>query len=323
MPKNYRETSEEKNRWLLAALSFLTVALVLSSCRALEKQQNHYYNIVVDGVERSYIVHVPRSYEPSRGASVLLIFHGGGVDAEQQMVLSGLNKTADSQGFLAVYPQGTGALFGKWRTWNAGSCCGKAQRQNVDDVKFIAMMIDDLSLKYNVNQRQIFATGMSNGGMMVYRLACEQSSRIAAIAPVAATMSVDQCKPSRALSVLHIHGRADEFVPFKGGYGRNTDNGPFRSVDDTIALFVTLNGCQKTPQLTYQKGDVQCLSYIPCRDNAEVTLCSVEGGGHTWPQGTPFPKGGRTTNDISANEAMWKFFQAHPMPEKRIPPLTQ
>lgn len=291
------------------------VALSLCSCGQKTRPQDHQYKVLVDGIERNYIVHVPPSYTSTVSTPVVLSFHGGGVDAEQQMALSGLNQAADNHGFLVVYPEGTSALFGRWNTWNAGSCCGKAEREKIDDVKFTAMIIDDLSKNYNINRRRVFATGMSNGGMMVYRLACELADRISAIAPVAATLAVEKCEPKRPISVLHFHGRADEFVPFSGGYGKNPDNGSFRSVDDTIALFVSLDKCQTPPQTTYDKGDVSCVTY-QCAEKTAVVLCSIKGGGHTWPEGSPFPKGGRTTQDISANEAMWRFFESHPMPEQ-------
>ncbi len=309
MPKQASTT------YRVPVVALLISAMAMISCKASSSdQQNESHALIVDGVKRYYIVHVPPSYSPTAHAAVVLNFHGGGEDAQQQMALSKMNETSDAHGFLVVYPEGTAALFGKWRTWNAGSCCGRAQRENSNDVRFTAMLIDDLSRQYSIDLRRVFATGISNGGMMVYRLGCELADRIAAIAPIAATLVEDNCLPSRPISVFHIHGRADEFVPFEGGYGRYRPAGPLKSVQDTTALFVTLDECDKTPHVTYQKGNVKCESFNRCADNTAVTLCSVEAGGHTWPDGSPFPKGGLTTHDISANEAMWRFFEAHPMP---------
>jgi polyhydroxybutyrate depolymerase len=296
--------------------SLVSVAMGTSFATAQVNPGDHIHTISVNGTERQYIVHVPSSYSPTAATAVVLNFHGGGSNANRQMVLSRMNETSDAYGFLVVYPEGTKAVIGPWRTWNAGSCCGRAMRDNVDDVQFSAAIIDDLDRKYSIDKRRVFATGMSNGAMMAYRLACELSNRIAAIAPVGATIGVDHCRPSRPVSVLHFHGTADKFAPYRGGYGKIWASDKFKSVADTIAIFVVLNGCGNQPVVSYQKGDVTCLSYPSCKDKSSVVLCPIENGGHTWPGGPPLLKrGGKTSYDVSASEAMWKFFEAHPLPE--------
>jgi len=301
----------------LAILSLILgtgLAMAVCSCGGGVSSGDTIHTLSVDGSERQYIVHAPPGYSPAQPAAVVLSFHGGGATAQWQITRTGMNETSDAHGFLAVYPEGTRELLGPGRLWNAGTCCGRAVRQDVDDVKFTSALIDDLAIRYSIDSRRVFATGVSNGAMMVYRLACELSDRIAAIAPVAGTLTVDGCRPSRPISVIHFHGTADEYVPYNGGRGKIATSGDFRSVSDTIALFVELNGCAKEPHVTFQKGDVTCQSFTSCKNGTAITLCLIESGGHTWPGGKVLPQEGKTSADISANEAMWEFFTAHPMP---------
>jgi polyhydroxybutyrate depolymerase len=163
----------------------------------------------------------------------------------------------------------------------------------------------------------VFATGLSNGGMMCYRLAAELSDRIAAIAPVAGTMALVETHPARPVPVMHFHGTEDKIAPAEGsGKGR-----VFRSVEENIQIWCRVNGCPTTPQVTALDDRVQdgttvaCKVYGPGKDGAEVVLYEIIGGGHTWPgQPPPVKFLGRSTFDISANDLMWEFFQKHPLP---------
>ena len=176
---------------------------------------DHRRTIHVGERERSYLLHVPHSYDGTQRLPLVLAFHGGATDASYMIRFCGLNETADRENFLAVYPNGTGELP-KLLTWNAGNCCGYARRHNADDVGFVRAILDELAGTGMIDRRRVFATGMSNGAMMAYRLAAEMSDRIAAIAPVAGTMELDALQPSRPVSVIHFHGTANEFVPFDG-----------------------------------------------------------------------------------------------------------
>jgi polyhydroxybutyrate depolymerase len=278
---------------------------------------DHTRTVNVEDAARSYIAHVPPSYRPTHATPVVLNFHGGGGQARIQEQLSRMNVQADVAGFIVVYPEGTPALVGKLQTFNAGSCCGRAERKNVDDIAFTSTILDDLGKDLCVDRDRVYATGISNGAMMAYRLACELADRIAAIAPVAGTLGVENCSPSRPVSVLHFHGTADESVPYRGGFSHKplTRNLAFRSVASSIGFFVGRNGCSTVPAVIYQKGDAKCFRYHPCSDQTEVRLCNIEGGGHTWPGGAPYLRGGKTSYDIDANEEMFKFFALHPMPQ--------
>ncbi len=274
----------------------------------------------VGDLEREYFVHVPPKYDSKKPTSVVLVFHGGGSNAEQIIRYCGLNKKADEAGFIAVYPNGTGRLE-KMLTFNGGNCCGYAMNNNVDDVEFTRKILDDLAKSANIDPKRVFATGMSNGGIMSYLLASELSDRIAAIAPVSGPMGTDTCKPKRPVSVIHFHGTDDENAPFKGGKGERSVSGTdFYSVDHSIQAWVKANGCAKEPVVTKlpdtAKDGTTIIrkAYGNGKDGSEVVLVIIEGGGHTWPgQETRLRMLGKSTKNISANDLMWEFFQKHPM----------
>jgi len=158
-----------------------------------------------DGVQRSYILYVPTSYNSAEPVSVVLVFHGGGGNAEGAVRMTGFNSLADEKGFIVVYPNGTGRLSDdKLLTWNGGTCCGWAQEQNVDDVGFVRAIVADLQSMASIDMKRIYATGISNGGIMSYRLACEASDLIAAIGPVAGTQNIAPCKPKECGDYPHL-----------------------------------------------------------------------------------------------------------------------
>lgn len=297
----------------------LTALLLLVMADRLPGGSGDYTRTVqVDGHERSYLLHVPSQYDPATPMPVVLAFHGGGANAANMVTFSGLNETADKAGFIVAYPNGSGRLA-RMLTFNAGNCCGQAAAGNVDDVEFTRLVLDDIEAIVNVDRRRVFATGMSNGSMMAYKLASELSDRIAAIAPVGGPMGTETCRPTRAVSVLHFHGDADAFAPFKGGRGRGPSGTEFFSVEHSINAWVVANGCPQKPQTTLadreQDGTtVRQVRYGPGRDGAEVVLVVIEGGGHTWPGREPRMKSpGMATRDISANDMMWEFFKRHPL----------
>jgi len=281
---------------------------------------DHTRTLPHDGRTRSYLVHVPPKYHPKQPAPVVLVFHGAMTDASITVHFTGLNEKADKEGFIAVYPNGTGR-FERMLTWNAGNCCGSAQWNKVDDVGFTRALLDDLAKAANVDAEKVYATGISNGGIMCYRLASELSDRIAAIAPVSGTMGMATCNPKRAVSVMHFHGTDDRFVPFKGGAGERTlALTTFFSVDHSIRAWVKADGCPEKPVVSNEakKFDdgttVERKTYGPGKDGAEVVLFVINGGGHTWPgRDHKLEFLGKSTKNISANDLMWEFFKRHPM----------
>ena len=279
---------------------------------------DHTRTLQVDGRERSYLVHVPPKYDPEKPTPVVLIFHGAATNASIMVGFCGMNPKADEANFVAVYPNGTGTA-NLFLTWNSGGFQGPNADQRPDDVKFVSMLLDDLATVVNVDPKRVFATGMSNGGMMCYRLAAELSNRIAAIAPVSGTIAISDYKPMRPVPIMHFHGTADKIVPFTGPNGTPKFL-TFKSVEETIRLCVKTNGCPETPTVTDLPDNIddgttaKQKTFGPGTDGAEVVLVEIEGGGHTWPgQEPPVRFIGKSTKDISANDLMWAFFQKHPM----------
>jgi polyhydroxybutyrate depolymerase len=214
-----------------------------------------------------------------------------------------MTPVTDERNAIVVYPQG------RQNGWNAGTCCGSSSTLGIDDVGFAMAMLDEIETAYCVDPKRIYSAGFSAGGMLSHRLACEQSERIAAIGPVAGTMAFDPCEPTRPVPVMHFHGTSDFVVAYDGGGFSNAD-----SVPDTIAGWVTRNGCETTATPTFDMGDAHCESHGGCDGDADVTLCTLEGGGHQWPGGESAGPGGTINMDIFASEAMLDFFEAHPLP---------
>lgn len=300
----------------------LAITLILSTLLAAEPvgPGDHTRTLDFGGRTRSYIVHVPPKYDAKQPIPVVLAFHGGGSNADQMVRFCGLNEKADKERFVAVYPNGTGRLE-RMLTWNGGNCCAYAMLNKVDDVGFTRSLLDDLTKVVNVDARRVYATGISNGGIMAYRLASELSDRIAAIAPVAGTMGTKTCSPKRPVSVLHFHGTDDRFLPFKGGIGeKSVAQVVFLPVEHSIQSWVKADGCpekpvvQDLPKKTDDGTTVQQKTYGPGKDRAEVVLLTINGGGHTWPGRDPVVRFlGKSTKNVSANDLMWEFFKRHPM----------
>jgi polyhydroxybutyrate depolymerase len=263
--------------------------------------------------ERVYSVYLPESLEPARPAPVVLVFHGGGGNAASARTVTGFDSLADEEGFVVVYPSGSGLLADRLLTWNAGTCCGYAWEHEIDDVAFAEALLDDLGARAAIDSARIFAAGMSNGALMAYRLACELSGRFAAIGPVAGTQNVETCNPRSPVSVLHIHGSNDQHVPLEGGIGSESLTGvDFLSVASTIDFWREHDGCPGTPQ-RWTEGSIEYELYSPCEGGAAVERVTVVGGGHAWPGAIPaWPGGDVPTQEISATRLIWEFFAAHP-----------
>jgi polyhydroxybutyrate depolymerase len=248
-------------------------------------------------------VHVPASYDPTKATPVVLNLHGYSGDGQSQITISKMLATSDANGFIALHPDGHHSPRG----WNAGVCCGAAATSGTDDTAWLSSVLDEAESKLCVDTDRVFATGMSNGGFMAHRLACE-TDRFAAIAPVAGVVGISNCNPSRPVAVMHTHGDADTLIPYTGG-GVNGNE----SVAATIDRWATKNGCTGAPAQTYQQGDATCMTRSSCTDNADVTLCTIAGGGHQWPGGVSLGSFlGELSNDLDATNAMWAFFAAHP-----------
>ncbi len=293
----------------------LTLALTLVAADPLGPG-DHHRTVDVDGRTRSYHIHIPPQYDPKQTAPVVLAYHGAMTNGPIMTVFSGLNKKSDEAGFLVVYPNGNGS--GKLMlVWNAGGIWNRDD-ENMDDVGFTVKLLDDLATVVTVDPKRVYATGLSNGGMMCYRLAAELSDRIAAIAPVAGTMAIDAPNPKRAVPVIHFHGTDDRLVRYEGPRARRLIS--IKSVAETMRAWAKIDECPEEPAVadlpdnTEDGTTVVQNTWGPGKDGAEVILYTIKGGGHTWPgQPRVVEFLGRSSRDISANDLIWEFFEKHPM----------
>lgn len=238
----------------------------------------------VDGLERTYRLHVPEDLGEDP-VPLMVALHGGGGSGEQYAGASGWDAEADQEGFVVVYPDGSGTgQFGeRLRTWNAGTCCGAAVRDDIDDVGFIAALIDEMVETQGVDPEQVVLTGHSNGSTMSYRLACELGDRIVAIGVQSAPLTFEDCSPDGSVGVLHIHGGQDHNVPLGGGQGtEGISDLDWPPVLDGVVRFADANGCAATPVEEVADAGVTWTTWDRCDDGATVEMVVVAEGPHGW-----------------------------------------
>lgn len=274
------------------------------------------------GRTRTYYVHPPAGYDPSLRYPLVLAFHGGTRNGPSMEHLTGLSPKADEKGFIAVYPDGTGMLDSVL-TWNIGFGFGYALRNDVDDVGFVRALVERLEADYSVDPARVYATGISNGGMLAYLVASDLSDVFAAVAPVAGAYGGRENEgsplivyqaPPRPVSLIIFHGKKDRMVPYDGGAGTGLANAVYLPVSDAVRAWVGWDGCDPSPATTTGSGgNVTRDDYTGGRDGTEVVLYSIADGGHAWPGGTPAWQGGdQATSDIDATDLIWDFFEKHP-----------
>ncbi len=274
----------------LMATAGVLIVLAVSACAPSSaapagfSQGSTVHTISAGGLDRSYRLYVPADLPAS--APLVVMLHGGFGSAEQAERAYGWDQLADAAKFVVAYPDGVG------RAWNVHGCCGRPARDGIDDVGFITAAVGDISHNLGIDPARVYATGISNGGMMAYTLACTTGA-FAAIGPDSATQ-LDACAAPHPTSVMHIHGTADRLIRYDGGPGVGVAriDGPavpdlnsfWRNVDQCAAPTITTTG----PLIT---------STADCAGGRSVALITVDGGGHEWP---PF-----------ATQTLWQFFAAH------------
>ena len=286
---------------LLTLLAFASVILSINRTNG---------KITSSGETRRYLLHVPKNLHPSQPVPLVITIHGFAQWPANHMNVSQWNPIADREGFIVVYPSGTG--FPK--RWQAFP---QEPGDSSKDVIFIEDLIDSLSAQYNIDPARIYVNGFSNGGGMTFLLGCELADRIAATGTVAGAfvLPFEECAPSRPMPLIAFHGTADPIVPFLGGPSESFDI-PFPDIPQWMNARAELNGCDTTPQTLPATAAVSGVRYADCMDDAEVVFYTVAGGGHTWPGGNPLPKwiAGYTNMDINASETMWEFFEQYTLP---------
>lgn len=269
----------------------------------------------IDGLSRTYLLNLPPAYYDSAKFPLVIALHGTGGSASQFEHDYQFSELANDKQFIAVYPEGvkSSGILGI-RTWNAGSCCNYAMENAIDDVKFIHELIDQLTTEYKIDPNRIYVTGMSNGGMMAYRLAGELSDKIAAIAVVSGTMVTNKVfTPLRPVPILHLHSALDTKVPPQGGIG--IGGYYFPPVDSILNVWAALDSCEPVPQIVEDNSGFTLKEWSSCENNAIIQYYSTKDGGHAWPGG----KKARAMADepskvINANELIWNFFQQYRLP---------
>ncbi|HEY0137231.1 MAG TPA: PHB depolymerase family esterase [Nannocystis sp.] len=261
----------------------------------------HTVEVEHDGVTRTALVHIPASVDLGAPAPLVLNFHGFTSNSAQQSQFSNMNVTADAEGFIVAYPQGIDT------SWNAGACCGNAMTQQVDDVGFVRKLVDALEQQLCIDGKRVYATGMSNGGFMSHRLACEASDVFAAVAPVSAVNGMADCAPGRPVPVMMFNGTADILVAYNGG--GNFD----KSAPETFEEWADRDGCSDDAVPGKMAGLAACESHEACDAGVSVAFCTFQGMGHCWPGQAICPYGASST-DLSANDEMWAFFSKYTLP---------
>lgn len=275
-------------------------------------------SITVDGLTRTYTLHLPPNYEEGNNFSLVIAMHGGGGTGSQFESSSRLSEKADAAKFIVVYPNGVkGNGILKAQTWNAGGCCEYAVEHNINDVKFISELIDELVADYKINPKKVYATGHSNGGMMAYRLACELSGKIAAIAPNASTMVVTQpCNAFRPVPILHMHSILDSNVPNTGGTGTGFSDHHNPPLDSVFQVWSLKNACATPAQIIVNNSSYKLTKWTDCGNNTSIHYYLTKDGGHAWPGGKPggLPGADKPSAVINANDLLWDFFQQYQLP---------
>jgi polyhydroxybutyrate depolymerase len=318
-------------KWINRSHLAVYLRVMITACLAILLQGNLYAqktSFIYDNLKRTFKVYVPASFNKKVQPPLVIALHGRGGNGESMVIItrSGFNKLADRDGFIVVYPDGID------QSWNDGRVDQQANdrplRENINDAGFIAALIDTLTEDYNIDLKRIYITGISNGAIMSYRLACEYPGKIAAIAPVDGNIPyllMPGCSPSRPVSVLAINNINDPVVPFEGGdiYGHfhRVMLGKVLSVKESVGFWVRRNMCTPAPVVTMEPDRdprdgtrVTKEQYLKGLEGTEVILYAIDGGGHTWPGGVQYLPTwliGKTSRDIDANEVIWAFFKKH------------
>jgi polyhydroxybutyrate depolymerase len=288
------------------------VALALSAgCTEYAPDATTADSMEHGGGKRTYRVYVPPQYQDGTPLPLVLMLHGGVGTGRQLENTSGMNDVARREGFLVVYPDGLG------RTWNAGSCCGRAARDNVDDIGFIKALLDTVAGRLSVDRGRVYMTGMSNGALLSLRMACESPETLAAVGSVAGTVVLETCQPRVPIPLIMIHGEDDGHVRVDGNTGCGPGNANGMAVQEVIDTFSAANGCPTGPTSTTEQHDTgSCQLRSGCAGGSQVALCLLPNAGHEWHGGSFIPdltvcQGDGPQVDFPTSEVLWRFFSGH------------
>lgn len=329
-------TRRTKQGFLLRLTGIVALLLISAACLSVFMAMNPYTaclgstsesprpgtsarSLVSAGLQRCYLLHIPPEYERGQSLPLIISLPGFTSNPTGQQYLTRWNEVADNEGLIVVYPQGTSFPL----RWNSSTALTDS---DVDDVQFIADLIDEVSNIVAVNPTRIYVDGMSNGGSMANRVACEMADKVAAVGVVTGPLLEPPggCNPQRPISLIAFYGTEDPLVAYEGGIvsesfisrliHRSSPPVSFPSVKSYIAAWAERNGCPPLPEPLPANGDASGVRYTGCKDTSEIVFYTIEGGGHTWPGGRPTFVG-KTSRDINASQVMWEFFTMHPLPD--------
>jgi polyhydroxybutyrate depolymerase len=268
-------------------------------------------SLAYGGLTRTYRLYVPPQAKSAKSGSLPLVvaLHGGLGSGDQFAETSRFEDLARQEGFVVVFPDGVD------RTWNGGRCCGRAVATGVDDSGFLADLIATLSKSLPIDPSRVFMTGHSNGAIMAFRFGCEHAGLVAAVAPVAGSLEIASCRPSRGVSLLAIHGDADQNHPIGGGNGSRSISGvPFTSMDDSLRAWTGAMTC--SPNATRAtSGPLTTTDWTHCRDGVTTRYIIVAGADHPWPGSADRRASalqGEPSQALDATAAVWAFFRDLP-----------
>lgn len=305
--------------------TILCLSIILSGCISrtdyiVHDGKRRFFNVRVP-----YKIYLPSSYNPSETYPLVFVFHGGGGNADNIEDTTNFTQKALKEKFIVVYPYGTGLLKKVLLTWNCGFCCGYALRKNIDDIGFVRSLYEHILNNYPINTSRVYATGISNGGIMSYYVGAALSDIFAAIAPVAAQIGGQATEddeiwqipdPDYPVSVIAFNGMKDTRVPYYGGRPLNGSAHVYSwmSTNESISFWVEHNGCNTTPeQNVSESGNIIIDTYSEGLNGTEVKLVTIVDGNHSWPGGKKGWKNGpEPTQEINATDMMWEFFKDHP-----------
>jgi polyhydroxybutyrate depolymerase len=305
-----REGHSLRRAYVVAGAGLVFAALAFCGCgRGLQShnQPGDVRTVQAGGMRREYVLDLPPGDE--RPVGLIIAFHGGYGTPTTFADSTELADAAGRHGFAVALPRSVG------RSWNAGDCCGPAHRRGIDDIAFVRALLADVREAVPVDRRRVFVTGISTGGKMAYRTACQMTADFAAVAGVATNLALppDDCDDGRPIPLLHIHGTADPFAPFKGGDSAQPGVPVQLSVPATMNVWIARDHCADRPHVVLEHEAAKCVSH-PCSSGNEVELCTIGGMGHQWP-GAPATRPrvlGPGSDDLDASETVVSFFERHP-----------
>ena len=306
---------------------FLSIVLLIS-CSDDDKLQAEEFPSELSATlqhqnnQRVYKMHIPPSYDGTNEVPLVIVLHGGGGNADIVQGFTQMNPVADANGFIVAYPQGFAPASQDGFSWADGRQTG-ATIMEIDDVGFIAKVIDEIKSDFEIRSDRIYVTGFSNGGFMSQKLACDLDNQFAAVATLGASIGakvLNQCETSQSIPMLFMLGDEDPFIPYDGGTVLNNPS-EIAGIETLVYFWKNKNACQ-TEVLAVQLPDivssdnstVTLFEFVDCDCNAKVKFYKINNGGHTWPgvENESYEViAGETNEDINASSVIWNFFDEH------------